>query len=1149
MEDYNAEFKPTTWAIKNKTSIYLATLFITILGLITYNSLPKENFPEVVIPQIFVATIYAGTGPADMENVVTKVLEKEIKSISGVKKITSNSMQDFSTIIVEFNTGIKIDVAKQKVKDAVDKARTDLPNDLTADPEVIDINLADLPIMNVNLSGDVDLLQLKEYAEDIKDRFESVKEINRVDIVGALEREIQVNVDMYKMAAAGASFMDIENAIRFENMTISGGEMNIDGTKWAVSVKGEYKNPLLLNDLIIRTSMGGTIYLRDIAQIEDTTKEQESYARLNNKNVITLNVVKRSGENLISASDNIKNEIAYIEANVLPKNVEVTVTQDQSVQTETTLHDLINTIILGFLFVTFVLMFFMGTSNALFVGLSVPLSAFLAFLVLQMFGYTMNMIVLFSFLLGLGIVVDDAVVVIENTHRIYANGKMSIFKAVRIAAGEVFLPVFTGTIVTLLPFVPLLFWPGIIGDFMYYLPFTLIIMLLASLLVAYIINPVFAVDFMKPHKSVKETRAITKGFKMLCLGFLGIIVVGYMVNFGLGNLMLVLFALILLNKFVFSWAIERFQTKTWPAIQNRYFNMVTFVLRGKRPILVLVGGIVLFIISIVFTVIRQPKVDFFPKSDPNYIITYLRLPIGTHQTVTDSITRILEERIYGVIGEDNPMVQSVISNVAIGAGTQDDNQTQAMPHLGKVTVAFVEFAKRNEQSTVEYLDKIRKATQGIAGAEITVDQEESGPPTGKPINIEISGDNFDELIDNANKLKSYIQDKQIGGIEELRSDFQSNKPEIIVTIDRRRANQEGISTAQIGSELRTSIFGKEISKYRDDKDEYEINLRVREDQRGNISNILNIPLTYRDMGMGGLIRQVPLSSVAKVEYSNTYAGIKRINKKRVISLSSNVLTGYTANEVVANIQAAVNQFDHPDSIGIRMTGEQEDQAETSGFLGYAFLVAFGLIFLVLVMQFNSTSKPLIILSEIVFSLTGVLLGFSIFNMNISIVMTGVGVFALAGIIVRNGILLVEFTDLLLSQGMELRQAAAEAAKTRMTPVILTAVAAILGLIPLAVGLNMDFVKLFTELDPHIYFGGDNVAFWGPLSWTMIFGLIFGTFLTLIMVPSLLVLIEKSKTRIFRLFGREYTAEKAALRKANMDYDDPVPIETDHTSNH
>ncbi|HQN57853.1 MAG TPA: efflux RND transporter permease subunit, partial [Saprospiraceae bacterium] len=679
-----------------------------------------------------------------------------------------------------------------------------------------------------------------------------------------------------------------------------------------------------------------------------------------------------------------------------------------------------------------------------------------------------------------------------------------------------------------------MFWPGIIGDFMYYLPFTLIIMLLASLLVAYLINPVFAVDFMKPHKSHKDTIALDKSFIVTSAAFVAAAIFGYLMNVGFGNLVVTVYVFFVLNKFVFSWLIDKFQTNVWPKFQNVYYNIVKSSIKGKRPVWVFLSGVVLLILSVIFTGIRAPKVDFFPSADPNYVITYLRMPIGTHQSVTDSITQVLEKRINTVLGENNPIVKSVIANVALGAGSNEDMQTQAMPHLGKVTVAFVEYAKRNGKSTVEYLDQIREIVKGIPGTEIVVDKESNGPPTGKPINIEIAGDNFDELIDNASKLKLYLESKQIPGIEELRSDFQSNKPEIIVNIDRRRANQEGISTAQIGSDLRTAIFGKEISKYRDDKDEYKVQLRAQPDQRNNINTILNMPLTFRDMAMMGRVRQVPVSSVAGVEYSNTYAGIKRINKKRVITLSSNVLTGYTANEVVEKIKGQIAKFNHPESISIKMTGEQEDQAETMSFLMRAFMIAFGMIFLVLVLQFNSTTKPLIILSEIIFSITGVLLGFSLFNMNIVIVMTGVGLFALAGIIVRNGILLVEFTDLLLHQGMELRAAAAEAARTRMTPVLLTAIAAILGLIPLAIGFNIDFVSLFTTGDPKIFLGGDNVAFWGPLSWTMIFGLIFGTFLTLIMVPCMLVMVEKGKERIYRLFGREYSAEKAAMKKKDLD---------------
>jgi multidrug efflux pump len=433
--------------------------------------------------------------------------------------------------------------------------------------------------------------------------------------------------------------------------------------------------------------------------------------------------------------------------------------------------------------------------------------------------------------------------------------------------------------------------------------------------------------------------------------------------------------------------------------------------------------------------------------------------------------------------------------------------------LGKVTVAFVDFAKRDGQSTKVYLDKVREAVKGVRGAEISVNQEQGGPPTGKPINIEVSADDFDVLVEVSNNVKQYLDSLQIPGVEELKSDFQNDKPEIVISIDREKANREGISTGQIGMALRTAIYGKEISKFRDDNDDYDITLRIQKEQRDDINTLINLPITYRDMSTGGQVRQVPLSSIARISYSNSYAGIRRIDQKRVVTLSSNVLSDYNANEVVAQIQENLSSFSKPDGVGIKMTGEQEDQAETSAFLGVAGLVALGLIFMILVTQFNSVSKPLIILSEILFSVIGVLIGFSLFKMEISIVMSGVGIMALAGIVVRNGILLVEFTDLLISQGVELKEAIIEASKTRMTPVILTAMAATLGLIPLAVGLNIDFVTLFTEFNPHIFFGGDNVAFWGPLSWTMIFGLIFGTFLTLFLVPVMYLLTTRLKERV------------------------------------
>jgi multidrug efflux pump subunit AcrB len=1111
------EFFASSWSIDNKTSIFIFTIILSLVGIASYFSLPKEKFPDIVIPTIMVNTIYPGSAPADIENLVTKPIEKQIKSITGVKKLTSNSVQDFSMVMVEFNTDVDVVEAKRKVKEAVDKARTDLPNDLPKEPSVMELDFSEMPILFVNISGDYDLNQLKKYAELAEDKIEAMPEITRVDLVGALDREIQVDVDMYKMEAASITLRDIENAIAYENVRISGGNINMDNMQRTLSISGEFDNIDQMKNLLIRGMGGAAVYLRDIASIKDAFKEQESFARLDHKNVLTLNIIKRSGENLIEASDKSRAIVAELQKTKFPKDLNVVLTGDQSNDTRLTLHDLINTIIIGFILVTIILMFFMGVTNAIFVALSVPLSCFIAFLVFPVIGFSLNMIVLFAFLLALGIVVDDAIVVVENTHRIFDNGKVPIKIAAKQAAGEVFLPVLSGTLTTLAPFVPLAFWQGIIGKFMFFLPVTLIVTLLASLIVAYIINPVFAVQFMKPHKDSNDPeikRKSKRGTKMVSIIFGATALLFYISgNFGGGNFVVTLLLLFLLNKYFLNEYISKFQTNIWPRIQTKYANILVWCLKGKRPIGLLLGTFALLIVSFIFLIIRKPSVVFFPSGEPHFVYTYITLPVGTDQKYTDEVTKEVEKRIYKVLGNNNPIVESVISNVAVGATDPQENDRSVASNKAKVSVSFVEFEKRNGKSTSEYLEKIRDAVKGIPGAAITVGKEANGPPTAKPISIEIAGDDFTELINTSTHLKRYLDSVNIEGVEELKTDLVNIKPEIVIDIDRERANHEGISTAQIGMEIRTAVYGKEISKFKDENDDYPIQLRFIESQRANINQLMNLKIAYRDMNMGGLIRQVPLSSVADIHYSNTYGSIKRKNQKRLVTLSSNVLSDYNANEVVAQVTEAVNGFPISETISIKMGGEQEEQKETGAFLGKAMLISIGLIIMILVVQFNSISKPLIILSEILFSIIGVFLGFAIFKMEFSIVMTGIGIVALAGIVVRNGILLVEFTDHLIEHGMEVKEAIIEAGRIRMTPVILTASATILGLIPLAVGLNIDFVTMFTELNPHIFFGGDSVAFWGPLSWTMIFGLGFATFLTLILVPAMYLISVKTKDRV------------------------------------
>jgi len=1117
MKDIFKEFKPSSWAINNKTTIYILTVIITLAGIATYNSLPKENFPDITLPQIFVSVIYPGTSPSDMENLVAKPIEKQIKGVSGVKKVKSTSMQDFTSVLVEFNTDVNIAEAKQKIKDAVDKARADLPKDLPQEPVVNDINFSEIPILFVNISGDIELNKLKKFADNIKDRIEGMKEISRVEMVGALDREIQINVDMYKMQAVQLSMNDIANAVKYENLTISGGTLTTDGVRRVLSVKGEFKDVEQIKNMVIGATGGAHVYLKDVADVKDAFKEKESYARLDGKNVITLNIVKRSGYNLIDATDKIKDLVSTMQENELPQTLKITLTGDQSDATRTTLHDLINTIIIGFILVLIILMFFMGTTNAFFVALSVPLSMFIAFLVMPTLGFTMNMIVLFAFLLALGIVVDDAIVVIENTYRIFDNGKVPIKKAAKMAAGEVFLPVLSGTLTTLAPFIPLAFWKGVIGEFMFYLPITLIVTLTASLIVAYIMNPVFAVSFMKPHNDSHEKPKVTKKMRMI---YILLVVAGLIFHLAgshaMGNFSFLIIILNLLNHFYFQKWIGAFQNNTWPRFKEWYGRRLIWALGHIKT--TMFATLVLFISSFVAFNIRSPKMEFFPSADPNFIYTYIKLPVGTDQAYTDSITKIVEGRINKAIGKDNKIVTSVIANVAVGTNDPSEFDPSVQTNKSKITIAFKKFSERNGESSALYLDKIRNVVKGIPGTEITVDQEKGGPPVGKPINIEVRGDKFEDIVKTTAKLQNYLDSLNIDGVEQLKSDFEASKPEIVFNIDRERANREGISTGQIGMEIRNAVFGNEVSKFRDDNDEYPIQLRYNYTQRVDIDALNNLKITYRDMNKGGLVRQVPLSSFCNISYSTTYGGIKRINQKRVITLGSNVLRDYNEQAVIKNVEDEIKNFEKPDGVEVVMTGQQEEQMETMVFLMTALMASFGLIFLILVTQFNSLSKSLIIIVEVLFSLIGVFFGYAITGMTISTIMMGIGIVALAGIVVRNGILLVEFTELLREQGVPTYEAIIEAGKTRMTPVLLTASATISGLIPLAVGLNIDFATLLASGNPHIFFGGDSVAFWGPLSWTMIFGLSFATVLTLVLVPVMYLMMEKLKARWKRVTG-------------------------------
>lgn len=1134
------EFWPTSWAVDNRTAIYIITMIITAYGLYTFNALPKEQFPDIVVPTISVTTVYVGNSPKDIENLVTRPIEKQIKGISGAKvnKVSSISQTDFSLIIVEFDTDITPEIAKQKVKDAVDKAKTDLPADLTQLPNVQEFAFSDMPIMYVNLSGDYDGVKLKEYAEKLQDRFESLSEVTRAEIVGAPEREIQINVDPLKMERAMLSFDDIANAVAYENMDISGGQIEVGEMNRSLRLKGQFHNALALNQLIVKTPNAGTVRLSDVATVIDTVKQKESYARLDGKNVITLNIVKRAGENLIECAAKVKDIVEEMKGHELPNDLNIVITGDQSKQAATSFHELVNTIVIGFILVLLILMFFMGVVNAFFVALSVPLSVFVAFLFLPAADFivgtdvTLNFIVLFALLFGLGIIVDDAIVVIENTHRIYDNGKIPIVKAAKAAAGEVFIPVLAGTATTIAPFFPLLFWKGIIGKFMIYLPTMLIFTLFASLIVAFIINPVFAVSSMKPEGREYEPPKSEIFKKWWFYAFFVLGIFSHLFGApGFGNFLILLPILGIINAYILQDTIYYFQEKILPRLMDSYEKLLHWLLKGWRPVYMFVAVFFLFFLSLFALIARKPDFPFFPSGQPNFIYVYLKMPVGTKAEETDRVLRQLETKVYKSLeslkpGEPGSIVESIISNVALNANNPMDNNRSVQSNLGRIQVSFVEFAKRPYQPTLPYLDSVRMLVKDIPGAQVTVEQEGGGPPTDPPVNIEVYGDDFDANAKVATDLYNYLDTNRVEGIENLAMDTDLNNPEVSIVVDKERAAIEGVSSAQVGMAIRTALFGREVSKLKSGEDEYKIQLRYDQVKRNDIQNLINMRITFRDFNTGR-IKQVPISAVAKFDFTSSTGGIKRKDNKRTIQLQSNVTDLTAVASINQELKEKINEFQSiysmPDGVFIRQTGESEQQQETNAFLGKAFIISLGMIFLILVLQFNSVSKPFIVLTEIFFSVIGVFLGFALTGMTMPTIMVLVGVIGLAGIVIKNGILLLEFTDELRSRGMKTREAAIQAGKIRIIPVLLTAVATILGLFPLAIGFNIDFGSLFTHLDPKIFIGGDSVVFWGPLAWTIIFGLIFSFFLTLLMIPSMYVISERLRRPMVKFYGTKFIA--------------------------
>jgi multidrug efflux pump subunit AcrB len=1140
------EFKFSSWAIDHKTIIYVVVALFLFVGISAYFSMPRESFPEIKETKIYISTPYPGNTAEDIEKLIIDPLEERLKNVSNVIEVLSTSQEDYGIITVEFDENIAVESAKLKVKDEVDaeKASEDWPtfNNAKVEPNVFDLNFSEeMPILNINITGDYPVDKLKEFGEYLEDKIEDLPEIKQVDIRGAQEKEVEVAVDIYKMMAATVSFDDVINAIRNGNMTISAGNLISSGQRRTIRVLGEIETPDELNKFVVK-SENGAIYLKDIAKVTFKEEDKTTYAREFGKNVVMLDVKKRAGKNMVAAAEKIAEIVANAKSDYLPSNLTVTTANDQSEMTINQVDDLVNNIIFGIILVITVLMFFLGFRNALFVGFAIPMSMFMSLMILNALGYTMNTMILFGLIMGLGMLVDNGIVVVENAYRLMEEEGMSRIEAAKKGIGEIAFPIIISTITTVAAFVPLGLWPGVMGEFMIYFPITLSVVLGSSLFVAIFINSVMVSQFMEIGEKDLSTKQLIK--LSIILGGVGLVILIFGGSIrGLGSLMILSAGLFWAYKYWIKKSANYFQNNILRRWENWYEQGIRFALNGWRPYLFTIGTVLLLFISVMLFGMSvgsgRTKVEFFPDNKPNQIVVYIEYPQGTDIQKTNELTQNIEKRVYAVLnhkeyldGDYNYMVESAVSQVGEGANNPytDGGSAAEMPHRGKITATMREFKFRRGKDSELLRKKVQDTLKGVyPGVAISVEKDPVGPPAGYPINIEIKGDDYNELIFTAERMLDFINSKNIPGIEELKIDVNKSKPSMQIEVDREQAGEFGVAAGQVGNQLRRSLFGEKATVYKKDGEDYDIYVRFNKENRYNKSALFNQNIIFRDQA-SGKIKEIPIAAITKQKNTSTFSAIKHRNLSRVVLLYSGLKPGFTdASAIVRQIQAEMSNFDAPSNVEFDYTGQIEEENKQMSFLMWALITGLGLIFFILIFQFNSVSKPAIIMLAIFLSFIGVFLGLIGTGKSFVIMMTMMGIIALAGIVVNNGVVLLDYTQLLIDRkkaelGIPLekylpnnyvKEAIIKGGKARLRPVLLTAITTVLGLIPLAIGFNIDFFSLFSQFDPKIYFGGDNVVFWGPLAWTVIFGLIFATFLTLIIVPVLFYLIKRLKDRIYK----------------------------------
>jgi multidrug efflux pump len=1038
-------------AIQRQTAVLALLLFLVVAGLYSYLTLPREAEPDITIPYVFITTTYEGVAPEDMEKLITIPIERKLQGLSDTEEVRSTSSEGISTVSVKFRPGTKIDDVLQKVRDKVDQAKGDLPADLPDDPVIKEVNLSEFPVIRVVLSGPFSLRRLKVLAEEYKDRIEAIPGVLEARLTGGLDREIRVEFDLDRVAAYNMPFSSLIAAVTKGNVNMPGGSMDIGQGKYAVRVPEEFKHPSEIFSIVAFVRNGKPVYLRDVAVIQDSHKDPLTISRFDREPSVTLAIQKRSGENIVRVCDDVRAVVEEL-APQMPPSLKVHLITDRSKYVRRMVSELENSIMSGLILVLAVILAFIGGRSAVFISLAIPYSMFIAFSILTALGVTLNMVVLFSLVLAVGMLVDNAIVVVENIYRHMQQGK-SRLDAASFGTDQVAWPVTTSTLTTVGAFVPLLFWPGIMGEFMRFLPLTVIVALSGSLFVALVINPVLSARY----QTVKSAAGpITEDEEAL---------------------------------------------RRQPLVKRGYRGMLVWALDHRG--VVLLAALAALCSSVAAFAIWGKGVEFFPAVDPESAYVFIKAPVGTNLEASDKIVQQVED-----ILSDYPDIKHTVANTG-SVGGDIFSQGGTGTHISRVTMDFKDFRERSRPSP-ELIREIRdRVLKSVKGAELQVEEEKHGPPTGAPVNLEISGKDLALLGDLAARVRKAVED--IPGLVDLRDNFVRGRPEIRVGIDKEKAALLGLDAYTIAYTVKAAINGAKVGVYREGKDEYDIVARLPDRDRHSVEGLRRITVS------GPKGEPIPITSLASFSVTSGLGTIMRKDQKRVVTVTGNV-SGRLANDVIRDMKERLAKMEWPRGYSYQFTGEQEEQKKAQAFLSKAFVAALFVIFLILVTQFNSAIVPLIIMTSVLLSLIGVFFGLLVTGTAFGVIMTGIGVISLAGVVVNNAIVLIDYYHQLLGRGYSPREALVRAGLVRFRPVMLTAITTILGLLPMAAGVSLDFRRLALEI------GGESSQWWGPMAVAVIFGLGVATLLTLVVVPVLCSLAQDLRRARHRAGGASPTAE-------------------------